>query len=328
MNFSETKPVDTTPFTEKREAFGDYTKIIVLNKKTGYSIEIIPEKGAKINGLSYTKDDEVFQMIEGYNTPEETEKSSGSRSSILAPFPNRIEDGTYSHNNIQHQLPIDKPNENNSIHGFIQHEKFSVIESSQTGNSYEVLLRHESQGDKKGYPFPFTMDIVYRLTENGLETEITVTNTGNESMPFGHGWHPYFKTEGSVDELELQMSDVEKIEVDGRLIPTGKKTNYDNFVTPKQIEEIKFDTGFEFTSENREVILIDRKNNIKILVSMSDSNNTYNYVQLYIPPDRNSIAIEPMSCATNAFNNGMGLKVIEPGEKFIGKYNVGVSTIS
>jgi aldose 1-epimerase len=40
------------------------------------------------------------------------------------------------------------------------------------------------------------------------------------------------------------------------------------------------------------------------------------YLQLYTPEDRKSIAIEPMSCIANAFNNGEGLKILEVAEEF------------
>ncbi|MGL6269156.1 MAG: hypothetical protein ACRC2O_14590, partial [Chitinophagaceae bacterium] len=39
---------------------------------------------------------------------------------------------------------------------------------------------------------------------------------------------------------------------------------------------------------------------------------SYPYLQLYTPPHRNSIAIENLSAAPDAFNNGMGLVTLEP----------------
>jgi aldose 1-epimerase len=52
----------------------------------------------------------------------------------------------------------------------------------------------------------------------------------------------------------------------------------------------------------------------------------FRYVQVYTAdavPDaarrRRSIAIEPMTCAPDAFNSGAGLLVLEPGAGFIGR---------
>jgi aldose 1-epimerase len=41
---------------------------------------------------------------------------------------------------------------------------------------------------------------------------------------------------------------------------------------------------------------------------------SYPYLQIFIPNHRKSIAIENLSAAPDAFNNGIGLKVLAPGE--------------
>jgi len=51
----------------------------------------------------------------------------------------------------------------------------------------------------------------------------------------------------------------------------------------------------------------------------------YKYLQIYIPPSRKSIAIEPMTCKADAFNSGDGLIVLSPNEKFKGEYGVFLS---
>ena len=40
----------------------------------------------------------------------------------------------------------------------------------------------------------------------------------------------------------------------------------------------------------------------------------YAYVQVFTHPRRHCLAIEPMTCAGNAFQNGFGLVVLKPGE--------------
>ena len=41
---------------------------------------------------------------------------------------------------------------------------------------------------------------------------------------------------------------------------------------------------------------------------------SYPYLQIYIPPHRNSIAIENLSGAPDGFNNEMGVTTLESGE--------------
>jgi aldose 1-epimerase len=44
------------------------------------------------------------------------------------------------------------------------------------------------------------------------------------------------------------------------------------------------------------------------------TDESYPYLQFYTPSHRNSIAIENISGAPNAFNNGMGFQILIPGE--------------
>jgi aldose 1-epimerase len=41
----------------------------------------------------------------------------------------------------------------------------------------------------------------------------------------------------------------------------------------------------------------------------------YPYLQLYTPPSRDALSIENLSAAPDAFNNGLGLTILEPGQK-------------
>jgi aldose 1-epimerase len=54
------------------------------------------------------------------------------------------------------------------------------------------------------------VDVVYSLKENhAFEVAVRVENTGNSPMPFGDGWHPYFRFGKKVDELFLKIPSTE-----------------------------------------------------------------------------------------------------------------------
>jgi aldose 1-epimerase len=46
---------------------------------------------------------------------------------------------------------------------------------------------------------------------------------------------------------------------------------------------------------------------------------------LHAEERRRSLAVEPMTCAPNAFRNGLGLLVLEPGELVSGTWGISVS---
>ena len=56
--------------------------------------------------------------------------------------------------------------------------------------------------------------------------------------------------------------------------------------------------------------LLDRAQGLKLSVSQEAA--TSRYLQVFTHPNRHGIALEPMSCAPDAFNNGLGLQVLEP----------------
>jgi aldose 1-epimerase len=74
---------------------------------------------------------------------------------------------------------------------------------------------------------------------------------------------------------------------------------------------MNLDNGFLLRDNNSPLCVLK---NERISVEFISAKN-YPYLQLYIPGSRDSIAIENLSAAPDAFNNGMGLTILEPGEK-------------
>ncbi len=146
-------------------------------------------------------------------------------------------------------------------------------------------------------------------------------------MPIGDGWHPFLKLNQKIDNLFLKFDSAKKILTDQDMIPTGKKIKFDDFKIFRQINNTVFDTCFLLCSENNkhQTELYDEKNDLKITLWQETGKGKYNYLQIYTPPDRKSIAIEPMTCNINSFNNKDGLIILQPHEKFVGSYGINLS---
>jgi len=61
-------------------------------------------------------------------------------------------------------------------------------------------------------------------------------------------------------------------------------------------------------------------------LNLSFENNIDPYLQIYTPVHRKSIAIEPMTCIADAFNNNHGLQLLSPKKSFIWKVKIDVKT--
>lgn len=305
-------------YIETKEDFAPYTKITITNS-AGASLSIIPEMGARLNNFLVPTLTGQQDIVDGYDSVEQLEIEYCSKSSLLAPFPNRTADGAYMFEGKTYQLPINKPKEHNSIHGFVSNKPFSLIRSGICPQGYALELEYSS-GPEEGYPFPFTMLVTYILHEDNKVTVSTrLTNTGVSAIPAGFGWHPYFSLGTKVDDLELRLPEVEELEVDDRLIPTGDFHKVSEWMIAKGIADKNFDTGFRFATENKMIHLHDRERNIAIEIACGKG---YDFFQVFTPPWRTSIAIEPMTCATDALNNGFGIKTLQPSESLSAEFSV------
>lgn len=313
-------------FKIQEDSFGNLTQLEINNVLSGEYVTIIHDYGTNINELVLHANRKNIPLLRGTNDSKDMTKKQWFKGAKLAPFPNRIKDGKYSFNGKEYTLPKNESNKKNSLHGFMFNKAFDLISHSESSTEGNVEFEYTHNGKLDGFPFPFRMNIVYALSEDGFECVTTVRNIGTEPMPFGDGWHPYFKTGTLVDRLQLILPECEEMEVDENLIPTGKTKPYSRFNELETIGKTNFDTPFVIKTNPKEdtayVQLYDPDRDFQITLWQETGNNKYNYFQLYIPEDRQSIAIEPMTCAPDAFNNGIGLITLQPGESFTGTYGV------
>jgi aldose 1-epimerase len=87
---------------------------------------------------------------------------------------------------------------------------------------------------------------------------------------------------------------------------------YTAFAQGKLLKGVELDNSFvlDFVQAQPLATLYDPKKKIRISFFPGQQ---YPILQVYIPPHRNSIAIENLSGAPNAFNNGLGLVQLQPG---------------
>ena len=311
-------------FSVKKEPFGDFSRLKLCNDERGEYVSIIPEFGANVNEIVLSDGRRTFSVLEGDKTYSDLAENKWFRGAKLIPFPNRINNGKYSYRENEYTLPINFPSQNHAIHGLIYNKKFRVKKIQKTKGSASVLLEYRYRKDVSGYPFDINIVIRYSLSKKGFGCVTKIVNAGNTDAPVGDGWHPYFKITGSVDHLMLKIPSARKIRVDKKMIPTGKFAHFAEFESLRQIRNIEFDTGFALPAKNgiANTELYDSKQNVRVCVWQETGKQKYNYLQVFIPASRKSIAIEPMTCNTDAFNNKDGLILLKPRQCFVAGYGV------
>jgi aldose 1-epimerase len=262
-------------------------------------------------------------VLDGYSVM--TMCSSG-RGQLLAPWPNRIQDGSYEFEGRVHQLPLDEPERRNAIHGLVRWSQWSVVEDE----TERAVLEHRLH-PTPGYPFTLDLRVEYSLSEDGLEVRTEATNTGFEPCPYGIGAHPYLAAgDGLVDSLELSIPARTALLSDDRAIPVGRAsveaTELD-FRTPRRIGAVRLDHCFTDLQRDDDGRARVRVGDVATLWV----DESYPYVMVFTGdplPDvaRRSIAVEPMTCAPNAFRTEEGLIRLEPGQSHSGSWGIVPST--
>ncbi len=102
------------------------------------------------------------------------------RACLLFPTSGRLYGGKYTHRGKSYGLPL---------HGFAYTSEFGVTEL--TDNSVTLILT-DNPDTFKLYPFRFRFAVTYELEGNALKVRSAVTNTGDETMYFALGFHPWF----------------------------------------------------------------------------------------------------------------------------------------
>ena len=143
--------------------------------------------------------------------------------------PNRIEDGTYTHDGRTYHYPITIPDQNNHHHGTLKTQPF-IVTRTHVGRDYvEVAASYFSNRVNDAifsyFPHEFVCRMYFRLSAEGLEHRVTFVNESDSDMPLGVGYHTPiripFVEGGHADNYKLWMSVGEKWEVNHRTLPTG-----------------------------------------------------------------------------------------------------------
>ena len=257
------------------------------------------------------------------------------RGKVLMPWPNRLRNGRYSFGGSEHVTPLTEPERDNAMHGLVSWVNWRVIKRTTSRTALAYRLHPQP-----GYPFVLDVGVEYALVDAGLEVTLHAANRGSTAAPFGAALHPYLAVGGGrVDDARLQVPARAWLPVDEQLVPTGETRPVDgtrhDFRSLRAIGEAQVDTTYtdlEPDADGRSRVEIAFESDGRrrhLTVWMDDS---FSHLQVYTgdeDPDpqrrRRSVAVEPMTCAPNAFNSGRGLLVLEPGEEFGGCFGIVVS---
>ena len=252
---------------------------------------------------------------------------------ILFPFPGRIRDGRFTFAGKAYQLPLNDSNKQNAIHGFTPRNPWRVIDSNGDEDfafiTGQFNLKKDCPSALSLWPSDFNLNVTYRLFRDRLCVDAAVENPGPGPLPFGLGYHPYFRLPGVHDPdinshvLQANVDQVWEVE---NGIPTGWRKDIPgdiDFRYPTPIGVTELDNVFTGVhgkttqlGELTEFATLSHPEAMGLIRLFVDA--SFREVVLFTPQHRQAIAIEPYTCsadAINLFDRGIdsGWRVIPTG---------------
>jgi galactose mutarotase-like enzyme len=172
--------------------------------------------------------------------------------------------------------------------------------------------------------------VATKLSHDAFEMTVTARNVGHEPLPMGIGWHPYFMLPSGdrrqvrlhlPSETRAVMNNYDDSFTTGQRVPV-KGTAYDFSVPGGQALGTQYlDDNFStlaYDAQGRTVSeIIDPAANYGLrLITLSPQIKS---IQVYAPPQKNFVAIEPQFNLPDPYNQDWGtadtgMVLLQPGQ--------------
>lgn len=288
---------------------------------------VIASVGASLRMLTFQGRDLVVPF-------DADEVRPGYRGATLAPWPNRIVDGRYRFDGVEHRLPLTEPGRGQALHGLLAWAEFSdrlVLDD-------RVVLAAVIE-PQTGYPFRIEVEVEYLLDADGLQQTVTAHNIGADAAPWGTGPHPYLVAESSTSSaapvdawtLLLPASEVLTVTPDRlspvAVEPVAQHPEWD-FRTARRIADVFIDHAFTGLDRTDGVAEVRLTNDAGTGVAISFDERCP-WVQVHTADNpgldgihRLGLAVEPMTCPPDAFNSGTDLVTLAPGAEHAASWRI------
>jgi aldose 1-epimerase len=232
---------------------------------------------------------------------------------ILFPFPNRIRGGRFAWEGQEYGLPRNDRNGVNAIHGFVFDRPWRVVDEGADAASAWVTGEFRGSLDAPDlgpfWPANWEIRVTHRLTADSLRIETEVRNPDTRPLPFGLGFHPYFRVplvpNGSASDCWVQASARQVWELQDSL-PTGERRPVDgprDLTEPRPYESLSLDDVYTDLpgGEGQRLcgVVRQRAYGVELRVLASPA---FHELVLYTPGHRQAVCLEPYTCATDAVN--------------------------
>lgn len=263
---------------------------LVSQESATQRLQLAPEMGGSVTAWEWKMGEEWIPLFRPWDG------ASADRYTLacfpLVPWSNRISQGGFEHDGRMYAIHANRTEEHYPIHGDGWLQAWQVSEHAQD----RIKLTLESRGFDRS-PYHYRSTQTFLLLPDGLQIDLTVTNTGQESLPFGLGLHPYFvrndRTRLQFKSEGVWLSGDDPIPVEhATLFPPTWDYNMLSSLDGPMIDNC-------YTGWNGKALIDYPDRGLSLTMVMPDCNG---YTLLYRPPGRDYFCLEPITHPIDAFH--------------------------
>jgi aldose 1-epimerase len=299
---------------------------------SGAEAAVLPSYGFNLFDLRLPAAGQPRPILSAYEDFASNPRDAGRNGwPVLFPFPNRINGGKYTFNNKSYSIPTGgRPW---AIHGFAIDVPWEVVahEATESGASVtgRYQLSRQSPNALESWPADAVLEMCYTLAGRKLTLHATVSNPTALKLPFGLGFHPYFRlplADGASLEKTRVIIPASSYWQLADFIPTGRTLAVEprlDFRAGQSMKGLSLDdvlTGVVHDTSGHAVCrLVDENLPCEVRLTVP---RAIRELVLYTPPGPGGvISVEPYTCTTDAINLtnrsvDAGLRVLDHDERF------------
>lgn len=234
---------------------------------------------------------------------------------LLAPWANRLSERRFRVAGVNVDLdgvPLHEDGNGLPIHGTMGAQPGWQLVGVKP-NALVARFAYDTPELLAAFPFPHELEIDASVSARGLRVTTRIRPLRRRAVPVAFGWHPYYKAGGARSRWKLRLPERTALQLDSRGIPTGGRE-----AAPAENEALAkraFDDLYELGRDRRMSL---EGGGRRVDVTFDEA---YPYLQVFAPPDKTFVAIEPMAAATDALVQG-GVPVVKPGGEFAASFTV------
>ena len=221
-----------TPYADlRREDFratidGTPTDLFTLRNRRGMVVRITNYGCKIVQILAPDRDGALGDVVQGYETLEQTMAGQPSMGSFIGRYCGRIGGGRFTLDGVEHRTAVNAPP--NTLHGGQRGSRFRTFNARPLDET-SLELTHVFEDGEEGFPGTLPVRLVYTLDEDNALTIAWTAVAADKATVANFTDHSFFNLSGDAGSSILDhvatVNGGRYLALDATAVPTGELVN-------------------------------------------------------------------------------------------------------